>query len=185
VRRTFFESKANNIVYFKIQTNGLFHVVLPIPIESKDQSFLYYDAIFYQVAMPFLFYVRLLKFYHQEGEQSLFILLKNVGGKTVSFNSWEGSLYNYSFTKSIPEIPFQFSFHAQDEWKGIAEVLLKFYRELCTETNCLGITDTTIKKRVWEIIRYMQELRTNYTGDNVKLPAIDIKSFELDELQQK
>lgn len=185
VMRSFFESKPSNEAFLKVQTNGLFHVILPLNSDNEDngkeKDFFYFDSIFYQTMKPFLFCVRLMKFHKIESEQSIIILLKNVGGKSICFDTWAGRLYNYTFTKSLPEIQFLFSFRPDEEWKKITEkVLLRFFRELCTETGCLEITDLIIKKRVAQIIRDMGELRTRYLGDNIELPIVDISTFGLE-----
>lgn len=184
VRRSFFESKPSNEAFLKVQTNGLFHIILPLYLNNEDNGKgrdFYFDNVFYQTMKPFLFCVRLMKFHKIKSEQSLVILLKNVGGKSICFDTWAGRLSNYTFTKSLPEIQFQFSFHPDEDWKKIVEkVLFKFYRELCTEAGCIEIIDLTIKHRMAEIIRNMRELSTRYLGDNIELPIVDISSFGLE-----
>lgn len=184
VRRSFFESRPNENVFFKVHTNGYFHIITLLYLDEKDSELMYYDTIFRQVVKPFLFAIRLMKFHQVASQQSFLILLKNVGGKIVCFDTWAGRLYKHSFTDSVPEIQFLFSFNPKDDWSKITDVLLSFYRELCTETGCLDITDLIIKKRVREVLFNMTELRTRYLGDNVQLPTVDIASFGLEDLNR-
>lgn len=181
VRRDFFEAKPNKDLFYKVQTNGLFHIIVPLYVDERNPNLMYFDTIFKQVMAPFLFAVRLMKFHGIVSQQSFLILLKNVGGKNVCFNTWSG--YPFSFTTNAPEIPFLFTFSSQDEWIKITDVLLNFYRELCTETSCLDITDLIIRKRVRDNLRDMREFGTSYSSEGFQLPRIDISSFGLDKLE--
>lgn len=176
VRRKFFESKLNNSVFYKVTTNGFFHVGLQLFLGEKDSNLFYFDTVFYEIIQPLLFAIRIMKFHNVQNEQTILVLLKNVGNKTISFESWARYCI-YSFTNSLPEIEFSFSFCPKDEWKEITSLLLKIYRELCCEAGCIDILDSTIKDRVRSIIVGMQELRTEYTGDDIRLPRVDFSAF--------
>jgi hypothetical protein len=106
----------------------------------------------------------------------MLIIMRNMGGKEVAFaNTF--SHWTYSFANQ-PETKFSFGFSPKGDWKEMAKVLLKIFKELCTEMGCMDIEESIIKKRVLAILYNMRELHTEYRGA-VILPRVNINDFGL------
>jgi hypothetical protein len=175
-RRNFFETKPDKDVFLKVNTKGFFHSI--IRLLSDNPSSFTFDTIFMEIVQPLLFSIRLMKYRGVEGEHSMLLLLKNVGGKEVSFDTFWGSIRKYSFTNSLNEIEFSYSFYPQREWKKITPIFFKIYKDLCVEAGCLTILDTTVEQRVRNCISSMGELRTSYNGENITLPLVERTLFD-------
>ena len=175
-RRKFFECETEGRFFLKVSTDGFFHVILPLINDEREQDLYYVDLIARQIFQILMYCVRIMKFRNLESEQSMLIILRNMGGKKVTFTN-TFSHQRYSFANE-PETRFSFGFSPKDEYKKIAKVLLDIFKELCTEMGCINIEESVIKKRVLEILRYMNELYTEYRGI-VIIPRISINDFGL------
>ena len=176
-RRNFSETKPDKDVFLKVNKKGFFHSI--IRLLSDNPSSFTFDTIFMEIVQPLLFSIRLMKYRGVKGEYSMLLLLKNVGGMEVKFDTFWSSIRKYSFTNSVSEIEFSYSFDLQKEWKEISPILLKIYKDLCMEAGCLDILDTTVEKRVRDCIYSMVELRTSYTGENIALALVELTLFGL------
>jgi hypothetical protein len=175
-RREFFECETKGRFFLKVSTNGFFHAVIPMLNDDRKPDLYYVDLIARQIYEILMYCVRIMKFRNLENEQSMLIILRNMGGKEVTFaNTF--SHWTYSFANQ-PQTKFLFGFSPKDDWKKIAKVLLDIFKELCTEMGCINIEEPVIKKRVFEILRYMSELHTEYRGE-VIIPRININDFGL------
>ena len=57
------------------------------------------------------------------------------------------------------------------------ELFIKIFKELCTEMGCIDIEESTVKKRVFNIVyHFIEGLRIEYRGP-VILPMVDINLF--------
>lgn len=176
-RRSFFECKRDGEVFYKVKTNGTSYALLKLDSDDNDPNLVYFDSIFYHIAQVLLFSVRIMKFHNIKSEQSIIILLRNVGAKKVAFsirNKWR---WQYSFTDSAPQIEFNYNFSPNEEYNQIGKLLLKVYKDLCSEAGCLDIKDETVEYRVTEILKRMSELRTEYKNAHATLPRLDLASF--------
>jgi hypothetical protein len=177
VRRKFFENEPKNELFLKVSTSGFFHSITPFLQDGREKDLYYYDVIIYQISALLFHSIRIMKFHNIENEQSLLVIFRNLGGKKVAFEDSFWRIRSYSFTSSSPEVEFLFSFCPKDDWKEIVNVLINLYRELCTETGCIDISDSTIKSRLHQILRSMRELSTEYTWEGVRLPRVDFNDF--------
>lgn len=178
-RRKFFECETKGRFFLKVSTNGFFHVILPLingERRARGLDLYYVDLIAYQIFQILMYCVRIMKFRNLESEQSMLIILRNMGGKEVTFTNTLPR-WTYSFAKE-PETRFSFGFSPKDEYKKIVKVLLDIFKELCTEMGCINIEESDIKKRVFKILHRMSELYTEYHGI-VIIPRIDINDFGL------
>ena len=175
-RRKFFETKPDKDAFLKVHTNGFFHSIIRL-LSDSPTSFTF-DTIFMEIVQPLLFSIRLMKYHGVKGEQSMLLLLKNAGGSEVNFGTW-ASIRQYSFTNSLSEIEFSYSFDPEKEWKDLTPMLYKIYKDLCTEAGCLTILDTTVEQRVRNCIYNMRELGISYNGENITLPSINLALFGL------
>ena len=174
-RRKFFECETKGRFFLKVSTTGFFHVVLPLLNDDRKPELYYVDLIARQIFEVLMYCIRIMKFRNLDSTQSMLIVLRNIGGKEVIFTDMIFSRRTYSFANQ-PETKFFFEFNPKDDWKEIGELLLVIFKELCTEMGCMDIEESVIKKRVYNIIRYMNELLTEYRG-TVIIPRISISEF--------
>ncbi len=100
-----------------------------------------------------------------------------MGNKDIAFTETIWHTRDYSFTNQ-QEIEFFFELDTAEGWKSVGQLFLKIFKELCNEMGCIDIEDATIKKRVFDILCFMDELRTEYRG-TVIIPRVEINSFGL------
>jgi hypothetical protein len=175
-RRDFFEFKTEGRFFLKVSANGFFQVILPLLNDDRRPDLYEVDIIAYQIFEILMYCVRIMKTRNLDSEQSMLIILRNMGGKEVAFAD-AFSHYTYSFANQ-PETRFSCGFNPKDDWKEIANVLLGIFKELCTEMGCMDIKESIVKKRVLKILCDMSELRTEYQGI-VTVPRINISDFGL------
>jgi len=175
-RRKFFECETEGRFFLRVSTNGFFHVILSLLHDDRRPDLYYVDLIARQIFEILLYCVRIMKFRNLDSEQSMLIILRNIGGKEVTFAD-AFPHWTYLFANQ-PETRFFFGFNPKDDWKRIAKVLLDIFKELCVEMGCLGIEESIIKERVFKILYHMSELHTEYQGV-VIIPRIDINDFGL------
>jgi hypothetical protein len=175
-RREFFECETKGRFFLKVSIDGFFHVILPLESDRRKPNLYYVDLIAYRIIEILTYCVRIMKFRNVAGEQSMLIILRNMGGKEVTFTDTL-SLRTYSFANQL-ETEFSFDFNPKDDWKEIAKILVDIFKELCMEMGCADIKESTVKERVFQILLGMPELRTEYRGA-VTIPRITIHDFGL------
>jgi len=174
-RRELFECTPNEHLFLRLRKDGFLHVIQPLITDLKD--IYYIDIIAQQVFEVLAYFMRVMRFLDYELEQSVLVILRNLGGKQATFTNQIFVIRQYRFANQ-PELEFSYEFSPKDGWKGLGQVFVRFFKDLCFELGCIEIEDSTIKKRVYERLCHMQELRTEYTGE-VRLPRVDINDFGL------
>jgi hypothetical protein len=175
-RREFFECETKGRFFLKVSTNGFFHVILPLLCDDRRPDLYQVNLIAQQIFEILTYCVRIMKFRNLESQQSMLIILRNMGGKEVAFTDFF-SHRTHSFANEL-ETKFSFGFNPKDDWKKIAKVLLDIFKELCTEMGRMDIEESTIRKRVFRILCDMSEVLREHRG-LVIVPRVNINDFGL------
>jgi hypothetical protein len=174
-RRKFFECSPNERLFLKLRTDGFLHVIQHLIPDRRDMY--YIDIIAQKIFGVFAYLMRIMQFLDNKREQSVTIILRNLGGKGVIFTNQMFLERPYSFANQ-PEIKFSYEFLPADGWKGLGQIFIQIFKDLCLEAGCIDIAVSTIRQRVCNILHDMYELQTEYRG-NVVLPRVDIDAFAL------
>ena len=82
-RRAFFECETKGRFFLKVSTNGFFHAILPLENDDRRPDFYYVDLIARQIFDILMYCVRIMKFRNLESEQSMLIILRNIGRRKM------------------------------------------------------------------------------------------------------
>ena len=171
-RRKFFECDTRGKYFLQVEANGFFHTILP---STEERGSYYIDILAKDIYDVLAYVTRIYEFKNHKTPISILIILRNFNSKPIFFLNGS-SYFKFSFANQN-ETEFFFEFDPAQSWKGLGELFIKIFKELCTEMGCIDIEESTVKKRVFNIVyHFMEGLRIEYRGP-VILPMVDINLF--------
>lgn len=150
--RTFFDCDCRSTgEFFRVHTKGFFHLITPIPYD-KERNECYIDSIIGRILEIFKFSVKAMKLRNVNANQSMYIILRNISNVEMTFDRY--SIHRgYKFPKGYENVEFKdYQFNPAVAWSETRKLFSKIYRDLCTELSIIEITDTTINKRLYNIV---------------------------------
>ena len=181
--RRFFECKSGSEEFFRIHTNGFFHFIAPI-IYDVEKNLGWIDVIIRQILEMFIYSMRVMKLKEINADQSIYVILRNIANFEVTFDNllWHR---RYNFCSEPPEVEFLHHLNPTDDWSEIRKTFVKIFRDLCTEVGEIDITDITINRRLYSILKHLQHIHTEYRNNNVIIPRIELEKFGFTEEEKK
>jgi len=89
------------------------------------------------------------------------------------FSFWERPFRDsYYFPPEKSENVFRFNFNSSSEYSEFKSLFNKIFREICIDLGITGITDLTINRKLWRIIRGLDTIYREYSSKGLK--AINI-----------
>lgn len=169
-RRHYYECRTLPEEFFRVHVNGYFHLITLI--QTRREDFVPIDYLIYGILEMLIYCIRVMKKKNIDTNQSIYIKFRNVRDIKLRFDRFSHRTFNFATDETEPYIK---QFNPEAEWSALKKLLNVIYRELCIDLGYPDITDLTINRRLWRIIRGMREIRTSYQSANI--PSIDLKEF--------
>lgn len=182
-RRKFFECESRSEEFFRIHTNGFFHLIEPI-IYDTEKNLGWIDVLIHQILDIFIYSIRVMKLKEINADQSIYVILRNIANFELAFDSflWRR---RYKFCSESPDVEFVYHLNPTDDWSEIRKTFVKIFRDLCTELGEIDITDLTINRRLYNLLKRLQHIHTEYRHNNVIMPRIEMEKFRFTEEEKK
>lgn len=178
-RRRFFECELATNEFFRAHTIGFFHLIAPIFYDALKNLY-YIDTLTQQILEILIYSIRVMKLRKIQSSQSIYIILRNMANIEITFDvyPWHD---RYHFSPESPDIELIHQFSPADAWSDIRKIFAKIYRDLCTELGIVEITDITINKRIYKILRRDRNAHTTYNLNGATMPRIEMEDFGFTE----
>lgn len=182
-RRKFFECESESEEFFRIHTNGFFHFIAPI-IYNTEKNFGWIDVVIRQILEMFSYSIRVMKLKEINADQTIYVILRNIANFEVTFDNspWHR---RYNFCSESPEVEFVYHLNPTDDWSEIRKTFVKIFRDLCTEVGEIDITDITINRKLYNILKRLEHIHMEYRNNNVIMPRIKMEKFGFTEEEKK
>lgn len=182
-RRYFFECETREDEFLRVHPNGFFHFIVPI-IYDTQKNLSWIDVIIHQILDIFIYCTRVMKFRQITSEQSLYVKLRNISNLELTF---DGLFYRrrYNFCPEFSEVDFTYNFNPNEGWLKIREMFEKIFKDFCIELGISDMSDSNIRKRLFDILRKNQNIHREYHYDNIIMPRINMDEFRFTEEEKK
>lgn len=162
--------------FFRVHINGYFHFITLLEIETDD--FLPIDYLIYDVLELLIYCIRVMKKKMISTNQSIYIKFRNMQNIKLKFD--RGTIRPRYFPSDELE-PYIKQFNPEDEWPSFKKVFNMIYREICIDLAYPTITDLTINRRLYRILRRMKGIHTFYSS----IPNVELKELGFTEEEMK
>lgn len=178
-RRHFFECETREDEFLRVHPNGFFHFIVPM-IYDTQKNLSCIDVIIHQILDILVYCTRVMKFKQITSEQSLYVKLRNISNLELTF---DGLFYRrrYNFCPEFSQVDFTYNFNPNEEWAKIREVFEKIFKDLCMELGISDMSDSNIRKRLFDILRKNQNIHRALG----LMPGINMDEFGFTEEEKR
>lgn len=183
-RRKFFECESATKEFFRPHTTGFFHLIAPF-FYDDERNLYYIDTTIHQMLEILIYSVKVMKLRNIKSSQSMYTVLRNTANIEMTFDREYFWHDRYRFSPESPDIELTYQFNPADVWSNIRKIFANIYRDLCTELGIIEITDTTINRRLYRILRNSGVVNTTYNSNGITMPRIEMEDFGFTEEEKK
>lgn len=181
--RKFFECKSESNKFFRIHTNGFFHLIEPIRYDSEN-NLAWFDVVIIQILDMFIYSIKVMKLAEMNAEQSIYIILRNITNFEWTRASSILREGGYKFCSDTPDVEFFYQVNPTDDWPEIRNTFDKMFRDFLTELGLIDFKDITINRWLYEILEET-DIHHEHRGTDVIMPRIGLENFGFTEEEKK
>lgn len=179
--RKWFDCETSPDVFFRVHTNGFFHILESIPYDT-DGDLIYYDSIISEISEALIYVARILKYKNIIPRYKIQIIVRNIAGRTITYDRYRW-FTRYVFSKDLSDSVFTYIVDPTDDWSEIKELLLKICKDIYLESGNVNITDSVITLRLCRVLNDLRSLHTSYRSSElgITIPLLDASEFGFSE----